>query len=206
MDLNFTEASTLAIIDRQIGEIEANTTPSQYEVIRQVVYASADLEYKSLLKFSQGALAKGAAALTAVTPIIVDVPEIQVNIVPKLQQTFLNPVYCCATTNSEVSDRATKASSGLKVLAEKYPNAIYLIGQDRTAMTAMVDLIDNRTIEPSLAIATPPTLLESDTKKRLSNSDTPNIQTTSAKGGANIATAIFNSLLQLAWQVERRSG
>ena len=206
MDLNFTEASTLAIIDRQIGEIEANTTPSQYEVIRQVVYASADLEYKSLLKFSQGALAKGAAALTAVTPIIVDVPEIQVNIVPKLQQTFFNPVYCCATTNSEVSDRATKASSGLKVLAEKYPNAIYLIGQDQTATTAMVDLIDNRTIEPSLAIATSPTLLESDTKKRLSNSDTPNIQITSAKGGANIATAIFNSLLQLAWQVERRSG
>jgi len=205
MDLNFTEASTLAIIDRQIGEIGVSTTPSQYEIIRQVICASADLEYKSLLKFSRGALEKGAAALTAVTPIIVDVPEIQVNIVPKLQQTFINPVYCCATTNSEVSGHATKASSGLKVLGAKYPNAIYLIGQDRTALAAMVDSIEDGIIKPSLAIATPPSLIESDIKKRLSDSDIPNIHIVSAKGGAHITTAIFNSLLELAWQVNQRN-
>jgi len=205
MDLNFTEASTLAIIDRQISGIEENFTPAQYEIIRQVIYSSADLEYKSLLKFSQGALAKGAAALTAVTPIIVDVPEIQVSIVHELQQTFTNPVYCCASMSREVSNRATKASSGLEILAQKYPKGIYLIGQDQAAMTTMVNLIQDRTIEPSLVIATPPTLIESEAKQRLRNSNIPNIHITSAKGGANIATAIFNSLLQLAWQVAQKN-
>ena len=85
------EASTLATIDRQITGVEKNFTPAQYEIIRQVIYSSADLEYQSLLKFSPEALAAGAAALTAAIPIIVDVPEIQVSIVPKLQQTFTQP-------------------------------------------------------------------------------------------------------------------
>ncbi len=96
MDLHFTEASSLAIIDHQIERIEgieSNFSPAQYEIIRQVIYSTADMEYQSLLKFSDSALAKGAAALTAITPIIVDVPEVQVSIVPKLQQTFGNPVY-----------------------------------------------------------------------------------------------------------------
>ena len=205
MDLNFTEASTLAVIDRQINGVEKNFTPAQYEIIRQVIYSSADLEYKSLLQFSQGALAKGAAALTAVIPIIVDVPEIQVNIVPKLQQTFTNRVYCCATTGNKVRGRGTKASNGLEILASKYPNGIYLIGQDIPTMTAMVDLIEHKKIEPSLAIATPPTLIESEAKQKLRNSNIPNIHITNAKGGANIATAIFNSLLRLAWEVKQKS-
>ena len=205
MDLNFIEASTLAIIDRQITGIEKDFTPAQYEIIRQVIYSSADFEYQSLLQFSPEVLVKGAAALTAAIPIIIDVPEIQVSIVPKLQQTFINPVYCCATTSSKVSERETKASSGLKVLADKYPNSIYLIGQDQTTMTAMVNLIEHQTIKPSLAIVTPPTLIESEAKQKLRNSDIPNIQIASAKGGANIAIAIFNSLIRLSWQAKQKS-
>ncbi|MGF1591318.1 MAG: precorrin-8X methylmutase [Pleurocapsa sp.] len=204
MNLNFTEASSLAIIDRQIKEIEVGISPAQYEIIRQVIYQTADLEYESLLKFSDGALAKGAAALTAATPIIVDVPEIQVSIVPKLQQTFGNPVYCCATTQTEVIDKATKASSGLKMLAGKYPNSIFIIGQDQTAMSAMEDLLKNKIIEPSLAIATPPIFIESNAKQKLLNSHIPHICVNSPKGGSNVASAIFNGLVRLTWQAYRR--
>ncbi len=200
MNLHFTEASSLAIIDRQINEREDGVSPAQYEIIRQVIYQTADLEYQSLLKFSDGALAKGAAALTAVTPIIVDVPEIQVSIVPKLQKTFGNSVYCCATIRTEVSNQATKASSGLKMLAGKYPNSIFIIGQDQTAMSTMEDLLRNKIIEPSLAIATPPIFTESTAKQRLLNSHIPHICVNSPKGGSNIASAIFTGLIRLTWQ------
>jgi precorrin-8X/cobalt-precorrin-8 methylmutase len=204
MDLDFTDASSLAIIDRQIAEIEENITPAQYEIIRQVIYSTADLEYRSLLKFSPGALAKGAAAITAVTPIIVDVPEIQVSIVPKLQKTFANPVYCCATTSSNLTADGSKAARGLEILGQKYPQSIFIIGQDQTALFTMMDLLKNKTIEPSLAIATPPMFIESTVKQKLAGSDLPNIYIDSPKGGANIASAIFNSLLQLTWQTELR--
>ena len=104
-----------------------------------------------------------------------------------------------------MSKRETKASSGLEVLATKYPDGIYLIGQDQVAMKAMVNLIEHQTIKPNLAIVTPPALIESEAKQKLRNSDIPNIQITSAKGGANIATAIFNSLIQLAWLAKQKS-
>lgn len=204
MDLNFTEASSLAIIDRQIQEIEKNVTPAQYEIIRQVVYATADLEYQSLLKFSDGALAKGTAALSAITPIIVDVPEIQVSIVPKLQKTFSNPVYCCTTTKSEILGKATQASQGLEILASKYPHGIFIIGQDQTTLCKMVDLVSNKVIEPSLAIATPPIFLESNSKHKLHQSSIPYIYVDSDKGGATVATAIFNALISLTWQASQQ--
>ncbi|MEN9519793.1 MAG: precorrin-8X methylmutase, partial [Cyanobacteriota bacterium] len=169
MDLNFTDASSLAIIDRQIGEISENITPAQYEIIRQVIYCTADLEYQSLLRFSSGALAKGAAALTAMTPIIVDVPEIQVSIVPKLQKTFMNPVYCCTTNSNNMVKDESKAASGLELLGNRYPQAIFIIGQDQAALLTMIDLLENKVIEPSLAIATPPMFIELETKQKLKN-------------------------------------
>jgi len=200
MDLHFTEASSLAIIDRQIEGIGANISPSQYEIIRQVIYCTADWEYQSLLKFSDAALAKGAAALTATTPIIVDVPEIQVSIVPKLQSTFSNPVYCCATTSTEVTDKATRASNGLEILSSKYPQSIFIIGQDQTTLDTMLQLIENKVIQPSLAIATPPTFLQPKTKARLQQSSIPYVCVDSNKGGATVAMAICNALIRLTWR------
>jgi precorrin-8X/cobalt-precorrin-8 methylmutase len=203
MDLDFNDAASLAIIDRQITiEIGKDVTPAQYEIVRQVIYSTADLEYQSLLKFSSGALAKGAAAITAITPIIVDVPEIQVSIVPKLRKTFANPVYCCATTKSDLVGGGSKAARGLEILAKKYPKAILIIGQDQTALLTMMDLLNHKVIDPSLMIATPPTFIESAVKQKIQNTEIPAIYINSHKGGGNIASAIFKGLLQLTWQIE----
>jgi precorrin-8X/cobalt-precorrin-8 methylmutase len=205
MDLDFTDASSLATIDRQIGGIEKNVTPAQYEIIRQVVYCTADLEYQSLLKFSPGALAKGAAALTAVTPIIVDVAEIQVSIVPKLQKTFTNPVYCCATNSGNVTENRSRASKGLEILGHKHPTSVFVIGQDQTSLLTIIDLLKNKVIDPSLMIATPPMFIDLETKQKLKNFDIPYILINEQKGGANIAAAIVNSLIKLAWQAKQKS-
>ncbi|MEL6495062.1 MAG: precorrin-8X methylmutase [Cyanobacteria bacterium J06623_7] len=204
MDLNFTEVSSLAIIDRQIAGIQATISPAQYEIVRRVVYRTADLEYQSLVRFSEGALAKGAAALTAAIPIIVDVPEVQVSIVPQLQKTFANPVYCCTTTPNDTETSPNKAVGGLKVLASKHPNAIFIIGQDQAAMIAMVELLNSREIEPSLAIATPPLFVSATAKQQLRDSLIPSIYLDSAKGGSVVANAIFNSLIDLVWQAEKK--
>jgi precorrin-8X/cobalt-precorrin-8 methylmutase len=212
MNLDFTEASSLAVIDRQLedsdflgaGEVSRQLTPSQYEIIRQVIYHTADFEYNSLLKFSESALSKGAAALTASSPIVVDVPEIQVSIVPRLQTTFRNPVYCAATTSTEVSKTKTRAAYGLETLASKYPNSIFIIGQDATALTTLAELIKRKAINPSLAIATPPLLMSSENKQILINSSIPLVYVNSYKGGTNVASAIIKSLVKLTWQAYRQ--
>ena len=203
MGLNITEAASLAAIDRQIDGIQRNMAPAQYEIIRQVIYHTADFEYQSLLKFSDGALAKGAAALTAATPIIVDVPEIQVNIVPRLRKTFFNPVYCCATTAADVEAETSRAANGLEILASQHPNSIFIIGKDLPALSKMVSLLQNNKIEPSLAIATPPLFTELETRQKLRSFSIPSISIDDSKGGANIASAIFNSLVNLAWRARQ---
>lgn len=204
MDLNFTEASSLAAIDHQIETSNHNFSPAQYEIIRQVIYNTADFEYFSLLKFSEEALSQGAEALTTRQSIVVDVPEIQVSIVPKLQQTFCNPVYCCATTKLELAEEKTgetRAASGLEVLAKKHPQAIFIIGQDQTTLAILIKLLEKKIINPSLVIVTAPVFVIPETKQSINNYSIANIYVNSPKGGATVASAIFNSLVKLAWQV-----
>ncbi|MEO0132915.1 MAG: precorrin-8X methylmutase, partial [candidate division WOR-3 bacterium] len=80
MEWHVTDAQSLGIIDREIGD--HLFSPAEYEIVRRVIYATADFEYKSLIRFSDQALQRGAAALAARTTIIVDVPMVQVGIAP----------------------------------------------------------------------------------------------------------------------------
>lgn len=203
MDIHFTEAYSLASIDRQIEARNYDLAPAQYEIIRQVIYHTADFEYYSLLKFSEAALTLGFEALIAGVPIVVDVPEIQVSIVPRLQQTFYNPVYCCATTGIQSDETKTKAVSGLENLASIHSSAIFVIGQDQTALASLVDLIKAEVISPRLAIATAPLFIAPNIKQYFQTASIPTIYIDSPKGGATVASAIVNSLVNLAWRANQ---
>lgn len=199
MDLHITDASSLAIIDRQVDN-NRQLSPAEYEIVRQVIYHTADFEYSSIVKFSKNVLTIGAAALAARTSIVVDVPAIQVSIVPWLQKTFGNPVYCCTTTNLRPQKRKTKAAWGLETLAKTHADSIYVIGQDQTALITLVELIEGKVINPSLAVVTAPVFLEQDLKKFLKAADIPSIYIDGSKGNAVVAATIINSLVNLAWQ------
>jgi precorrin-8X/cobalt-precorrin-8 methylmutase len=93
----------------------------------------------------------------------------------------------------------------LEILGKKYPKAIFIIGQDQTALLTMMDLLNHKVIEPSLAIATPPMFIESTVKQKLQKAEIPKIYIDSPKGGGNVASAIFKGLLQLTWQNERQN-
>ncbi|GAB4234423.1 MAG: precorrin-8X methylmutase [Stanieria sp.] len=198
MNLHITDAQSLALIDQEIANYQLS--PAEYEIVRQIIYSTADFDYLNLLRCSADALFHGAAALAARTPIIVDVAMIQVSLVPLLQQTFCNPVYCCTTAVTRPPIKQTKAAWGLEILAKQHPNAIYVIGQDETALTNLVQLIDSKVIQPALAIATPPLFLNQKQKQWLKNCAIPCIYLDSRKGGAIVAASIINSLVALAWQ------
>lgn len=201
MDINYTEASSLATIDRQIEDGDRSISPSQYEIIRQVIYHTADFEYYSLLEFNHNALSSGFKALTTGCSIVVDVPEIQVSIVPLLQQTFSNSVYCC-TTKGRLKRDKTRAVAGLENLASNHLDSIFVIGQDQTALITLVDLIKTEKINPSLAIATAPVFIDPNIKQYFKTASIPAIYINSSKGSATVASAIINSLVNLAWRAK----
>ncbi|MEO1743637.1 MAG: precorrin-8X methylmutase, partial [Cyanobacteria bacterium J06629_9] len=117
MEWHITDAQSLRIIDREMGE--HTFSPSEYEIVRRVIYATADFEYRSLIQFSEQALQSGAAALAARTTLIVDVPMVQVGIVPSLQETFANPVYCSMDALTRPQKDKTKAAWGIETLAKR---------------------------------------------------------------------------------------
>lgn len=198
MDLHITDVQSLAMIDRQLSNTDLS--PAKYEITRQVIYKTADFEYLSLLRFSENSLTKGAAALAAHTSVIVDRPTTQVGIVPVLQKTFGNPVYCCSTLATRPQQRKTEAAWGLETMAKNHPQAIYVIGQEQTALTTLVELIERKTIQPSLVVATPPIFVEEGIKQWLEKSSIPHIYVAGNRGNSVVAATIINTLAQLTWQ------
>ena len=153
MEWHVTDAQSLAIIDREIGE--HTCTPAEYEIVRRVIYATADFEYKSLIHFSERALQAGAAALAARSTIVVDVPMVQVGITPNIQNTFANPVYCSLDALTRPQKEKTRAAWGIETLARRYPEGIFVVGEAQTALTTIVELIEAEEIRPALVIGAP---------------------------------------------------
>ncbi|BAY22669.1 precorrin-8X methylmutase CbiC/CobH [Calothrix sp. NIES-2100] len=203
MEWHVTDAQSLAIIDSEIGDHVFS--PAEYEIVRRVIYATADFEYKSLIRFSENALQAGAAALAAHSSIVVDVPLVQVGISYDIQNTFANPVYCALETPTRPQKEKTRVAWGIETLAQRYPEGIFVIGQAQTALTTLVELIEAEEIRPALVIATPVGFVDVDiAKERLQESLVPYITTDSRKGNAIVAAAIVDGLVDLAWQAYGR--
>jgi precorrin-8X/cobalt-precorrin-8 methylmutase len=208
MEWHVTDAQSLAIIDSEIGDHVFS--PAEYEIVRRVIYATSDFEYKSLIRFSEHALQAGAAALAARTTIVVDTPMVQVGIAYDIQNTFANPVYCSMEALTRPQKEKTRSAWGIETLAKRYPEGIFVVGQAQTALTSLVDLIESEEIRPALIIATPAGFINVDSdKERLQESLVPYITIDSRKGNAVVAAAIVDGLVDLAWQAygqERNGG
>lgn len=199
MEWHITDAQSLAIIDQEIGE--HSFSPSEYEIVRQVIYATADFEYKHLVRFSEQALQAGAAALATRTTVVVDVPTVQAAIFPKICDTFANPIYCGVDAITRPQKGKTQAAWGIETLAKRYPEAIFVIGESQPALATLVDLIELEDVKPALVIGVPAGFIDTDViKSRLNDSQIPHIRVDGRKGNAIAAAAIFNALVNLAWQ------
>jgi precorrin-8X/cobalt-precorrin-8 methylmutase len=199
MEWHITDAQSLAVIDQEIGE--HSLSPAEYEIVRQVIYATADFEYKHLVRFSEQSLQAGSTALATRSSIVVDTPTVQAAIFPSIAHTFANPIYCGTEAITRPQKGKTQAAWGIETLAKRYPNAIFIISESQTALATLVDLIETGDVNPALVIGTPAGFIDIDVlKSRLNDSLIPHIRVDGRKGSAIAATAIFKALINLSWQ------
>lgn len=197
MECPSSKVQSLAVIDREISA--PNLAPAEYEILRRVIYETADWEYQSLLYFSELALHSGAAALAARCPLVVDVPMVKVGIAHHLQQTFANPLYCATEAFTRPQPDKTEAEWGIQTLAGRYPEGIFVVGKSLTALQGLVELIAAAKIKPALVISTPAGFVgAAEAKERLRHFSVPSIGVTGPKGSAVVAVAIINGLVDLA--------
>ena len=191
MELTKVEANSLLAIDQEVGK--HRFSPAEYEIIRRVIYETGDFDYLSHLYFSDRALSAGAAALAARTAIIVDASLLQAGIAQCTQNRFVNPIYCHVPGHH---------SHKLTVLAKRYPEAIFIIGKEQSAVSTFCRLLEQDEIQPAFAIITAPKLVDvENTESKLAALTLPHIRVTGKKGTASVAIGIFNGLIDLAWQV-----
>jgi precorrin-8X/cobalt-precorrin-8 methylmutase len=196
LEWHLTTAQSLALIDQKIGE--HSYSPAEYEIVRRVIYATADFDYQSLLYFSEKALIVGAAAIASRCTIIVDVSMVKAGIVPRLQTAFANPVYCTSEAFTRPQKSKIQSALEMQMMARRYPEGIFVIGQSETALVSLIELIEEEIIKPTLVIGTPAGLIGVDVaKERLQDTDIPLITTQGCKGSTVVAVAIVSGLVAL---------
>jgi len=95
----------------------------------------------------------------------------------------------------------TRVAWGIETLAQRYPEGIFVIGQAQTALASVVEMIELEQIKPALGIGTPAGFVEADVMKdRLRDSLIPHIRIDGRKGGAIVAAAVLEGLVDLAWE------
>jgi precorrin-8X/cobalt-precorrin-8 methylmutase len=199
MEWHITEALTLSAVDYAIGE--HRFSPAEYEIIRQVIVATADGEFKELIKFSEQSLQAGAAALAARLPIVADSAPVSASITAIARDTFANLVFCAEEVVVRSSTSKSPVAQGLESLAQRYPEAFFVIGSYESALVELLTLVEKEEIKPSFVIAVPPCMVTvNDLKQRLVSSTIPHIRCEGAKGGCAVAVGIFKGLAELAWQ------
>lgn len=195
-------AQSFAIIDREIGE--HSFTSSEYRVVRRIIHTTADFEFKQLVKFERSAIASGITAISARTPIVVDVGMVKQGITGLLAKTFGNPVINALelVSSSDLADAGdrTRSEIGMRACMRLYPEAIFVVGNAPTSLLALCQPTDF-IFAPKLIIGAPVgfvSVLES--KAALAVSSHPHIRIEGRKGGSPVAAAIINALVTLAWE------
>ncbi|TGJ99474.1 precorrin-8X methylmutase [Leptospira semungkisensis] len=203
------ENNSFSIIDEEAGE--HSHPPKEWEVVRRIIHATADFEYKDLTKIHSDAIQNGIQALQKGCPIICDVQMI----IAGLNTERLN-TYGCKTysfiSDPDVIHKAKESNSTRAIESMRKAHAsgllegsVIAIGNAPTALLEIVRLVQEEGARPSLVIGVPVGFVSAAESKealldpKFQNLHTiPYILTKGRKGGSTIAVSIIHALLLLS--------
>ena len=201
---------SFAVIDQEIGE--HNFSSAEYAIVRRIIHSTADFEFAKAIRFSPDAkdgnvpccaIASGITALERRTPIITDVGMVKQGVATMVAKTFGNPLIAAVEQAPVALPGKTRTETGLMQCFEKFPDAIFVIGNAPTALLALCQELATAPIQPALVIGAPVgfiSVLES--KAALAHTQVPQIRIEGRKGGSPVAAAILNALIVLAWELK----
>ena len=197
------EADSFAIIDAEVGAHEF--PPDEWQVVRRVIHATADFEFKSLMRFSADAIASGTRALRAGCPVVVDVKMIAVGLNEERLasygcrvHSFISDADVIARAKAKDSTRAIEAMGKAHALG-LLDGAVVAVGNAPTALLETLRLVREAGARPALVVGVPVGFVSAaESKEELLASGVPFIAARGRKGGSTIAVAILHALLYLA--------
>ena len=188
------------------SQLEANDLNYlEKKVLERLVHTSGDFSVQNLLNFSEGSCEKGLKALKNGAPILTDTDMAASAIKSMAENTTRNKVFTAKmwfrkNNHEKLTKTAYGLSQGWKELSavnsgSKSP--IVVIGSSPTALTYLIDILENAKDLPSLIIGMPVGFIGVEkSKNKLISTDLPRIVLNSTRGGAAMAAAAVNALLR----------
>jgi len=197
------ESKSMMIIKQELGEKLKDFSEPEAAIITRIIHTTADFEYADLLEISKGALEGFQRALKDLAVIVTDTSMIAAGINKELLKNFGGRVECLVgekeTREAALESGVTRSMINIRRAAEKYPGAVYVIGNAPTALYELLRLIEEGKADPALVIGVPVGFVEAEeSKEALIKSRVPCIVIRGRKGGSTVAVAIINALLKLA--------
>lgn len=199
---NEIEERSFQIITEELVPTELD--PELAPIIKRVIHTTADFDYKDNLVFSEGAVSAAIETLKKGCCIVTDTNMALAGInKAALSRSGSNAV--CFMADKDVAERAakentTRACAGMVKASEIRQPLIVAIGNAPTALIKLDELIRNGKIKPELIIGVPVGFVNVvESKKLIMKSGIPFIVAKGRKGGSNVAAAIVNAILYMAY-------
>ncbi len=201
------EEKSMRIIEEELGAEAEEFTAVELEVVKRIIHTTADFEYARLFCASPGAVALALEAFSRGGRVIVaDTNMIVAGINKNLLESCAVQA-ACLVAEEETRRRAeeeglTRSMINIRRAAEKFPGAIYAIGNAPTALYELLRLVEIGRVKPAMVIGVPVGFVEAaESKEALMSAPFPYITIRGRKGGSTVAVAIINALMKLAQAV-----
>ncbi|MBI5017737.1 MAG: precorrin-8X methylmutase [Deltaproteobacteria bacterium] len=179
-------------------------SPAEAAVVQRVVHATGDPAFAPILAWSPGAVAAGAEALAAGTPIVTDVEMVRAG-VSKVRAGRFGVEVTCHLSDPTVAEEArtrgvTRSIVAVERAAAAYPGAVFAFGNAPTALFRLLELIDEGVARPALVVGVVVGFVGAAESKEalMARGDVPWLSCRGNKGGSNVAAASVNALLKAA--------
>lgn len=166
------------------------------------IHTSGDFEYINYLTTSENAIAKWQNYLHKGGVIVTDVTMVQAGITKAFTTKYSNQVICLLNDEDALAlaekENLTRSQAGIKLAAQRYPNALFVIGNAPTALIEIADQVREGTINPAGIIAAPVGFVNvTESKERVRMLAVPYAIIEVQRGGSNFAAAIVNAAFTL---------
>jgi precorrin-8X/cobalt-precorrin-8 methylmutase len=197
------EDSSFAIIDAEAGPHEFGA--AEWQVVRRVIHATADFEFKSLMRFSPDAVRAGIAALRGGCPVVADVKMILAGLNEERLRAYGCATHCFISDEDVIADAKAKNSTrAIEAMRKAHKlglldGAVVAVGNAPTALIETARLVREENAKPALIIGVPVGFVSAAESKELAlATPAPHIVARGRKGGSTIAVAIIHALLLLS--------
>lgn len=170
-------------------------------IVKRVIHATADFEFKKTLIFHADAVKTGIQAIQSGKDILTDVEMVKTGINKKLLEKWGGKVICNIPAGDQTSGNTTRAERGIESALKENSNiGILAIGNAPTALLKTIELLNSSfACLPILVVGVPVGFVNAlESKTLLAAQKFPFITNLSRKGGTPVAVAIVNALLQMA--------